>query len=269
MASNVEMLPRIRMSTRPPQRAYASPDDLEQLQPVEREQYLTEHVEVSGTPPGGPPVVMYHERDERNEEMIVRDTRRYQERSRSPMREVNDDKYGRVARPELRGKNGDRFFQILPENPFSVRHAPPPGTPRHSSEFRDMPILQFWTWRMSLNIIPPEDVRNGDNEELCRCSIADAAGDWCGSIVLNSKWIREQSSTGHFIAMSEAKAFTMEECPTWTYYIPKERGESEWDLYYVLLITPNNESLVWERVALGKVFRAAFSEDKWSEIKLG
>jgi hypothetical protein len=72
-----------------------------------------------------------------------------------------------------------------------------------------------------------------------------------------------------FIAISDAKTFTKEECPVWTYYIHKERDESEWDLYYVLLLERNAARGVWERAGLGKVFQAAFTERKWAEIKLG
>jgi hypothetical protein len=84
------------------------------------------------------------------------------------------------------------------------------------------------------------------------------------------EWIRErQGSLFQFIAISDAKAFAQEECPVWTYYIPKERDESDWDLYYVLLLERNAERGVWERAGLGKVFQAAFREKTWDEIKLG
>jgi len=108
----------------------------------------------------------------------------------------------------------------------------------------------------------------------------DDLGDWCGSIVVNESWIEEECAgqedhTGvaacDFIALAEAKTFSEEECPVWTYYIPKERHESEWDVFYVLLVKYHPKSAVWQRVALGKVFRAAFSfgEDGWQEIILG
>ena len=71
------------------------------------------------------------------------------------------------------------------------------------------------------------------------------------------------------MAVSDAKSLTRDECPIWNYYIPKEQEESEWDLYYVLLLQRNRERAFWERVALGKVFRAAFGYAKWNEIKLG
>jgi hypothetical protein len=62
-----------------------------------------------------------------------------------------------------------------------------------------------------------------------------------------------------------------EECDVWTYYVPKERENSEWDLYYVLLV--EQKDMIWYRVALGKVFKAAFNNavmgKRWREIILG
>lgn len=77
-----------------------------------------------------------------------------------------------------------------------------------------------------------------------------------------------QSSKHDFIDISKAKAFTKDECDIWTYYIPKEREQSEWDLYYVLLIERKNDGK-WERVALGKAFIAEFANSTWKEIFLG
>jgi len=65
------------------------------------------------------------------------------------------------------------------------------------------------------------------------------------------------------------KGFTPEECSVWTYYIPKEREESEWDLYFVLLVVFLEAKGIRGRVALGKVFRATFSHSRWSEIIFG
>jgi hypothetical protein len=142
------------------------------------------------------------------------------------------------------------------------------------AKVQHMPILQFWTWRTELNVAirePSADTAvNNSDSGLCQCDIVDKEGDWCGSIVLGKQWIREQRGIlFQFIAISEAKAFTEKECPVWTYYIPKERDESEWDLYYVLLLDRNDERGAWERAGLGKVFQAAFRERSWDEIKLG
>lgn len=83
---------------------------------------------------------------------------------------------------------------------------------------------------------------------------------------MDEQWITKCRRSKHdFIAISEAKAFTTDECDAWTYYIPKEREQSQWDLYYVLLVE-QKETVRWERVALGKVFKAAFSHAEWKEI---
>jgi hypothetical protein len=52
---------------------------------------------------------------------------------------------------------------------------------------------------------------------LCRCDIADRVGDWCGSIVLDEDWIEKHEERGvqthlEFIALSEARSFTDDEC---------------------------------------------------------
>ena len=69
------------------------------------------------------------------------------------------------------------------------------------------------------------------------------------------------------MAVSEARSFTLDECPEWTYYVPKEREQSEWDLFYVLLVRRRDEK--WERVGLGKVFKEAFRDARWKEVMLG
>ena len=42
--------------------------------------------------------------------------------------------------------------------------------------------------------------------------------------------------TFEFIAISEARDIYMEEHDSWTYYVPPDRVDSEWDLFYVLMI---------------------------------
>jgi hypothetical protein len=126
-----------------------------------------------------------------------------------------------------------------------------------------MPILQFWTWHSFLHIHSPPPDESG----LTRCNVADKFGDWCGSIVLDNRWVENTKTAKHeFIAISEAKKFTDAECGTWSYYIPKEREESEWDLFFVLLIAWSDGR--WERVGLGKVFKEAFRDATWKEIVL-
>ena len=177
------------------------------------------------------------------------------------------DDYGRIPSEKVDGKNRKSFYSTLPENPYRVVIADYSSKP--DNEFPDQPILQFWTWYTSLHLVPPEDTGPKPGKGLCRYDIVDEIGDWCGSLVLDEKWITKSRRSKHdFIAISEAKAFTKDECDVWAYYISKEREQSEWDLYYVLLVE-QKEKMRWERVALGKVFKAAFSHAEWKEIILG
>ncbi|KIW38384.1 uncharacterized protein PV06_09355 [Exophiala oligosperma] len=183
-----------------------------------------------------------------------------------------EDAYGRPVRKGL--KRGTEFTGILPDNPFGIIRGPFPKDQK--DQIRAMPILQFWTWRTELFVKVRGDqegqtsTSTSMDNQRCQCDIVDKAGDWCGSIVLPRDWIAERQGVPLlFIATSDAKSLTEEECPVWNYYIPKEKDESEWDLYYVLLLNRNRERALWERVGLGKVFQAAFGDAVWDEIKLG
>jgi Heterokaryon incompatibility protein (HET) len=186
---------------------------------------------------------------------------------------VDRDTYGRPIRSEIQDKEHDEFKSYISEYPFGNR--PPLPQPASATQLTDVPILQFFTWRKPLCIVPREQdaVVKADGlvvSGLQRCDISDSSGDWCGSIALGDKLVKKLSGQEcQFIAISEAKAFTSEECPEWTYYVPSQRDESEWDLYFVLLIERDSEKLIWERVGLGKVYKAAFNGASWSEIKLG
>ncbi|KAF5001737.1 hypothetical protein FDECE_10870 [Fusarium decemcellulare] len=191
------------------------------------------------------------------------------------------DSYGRPIRPNTR--QGTKFTSILPDNPFGVARGP------FLTEEKDwdkaLPILQFWTWRTGLFVSirqaettanstsAPDNDGGGKGTEpdtLCQCDVLDKAEAWCGSILVSRQWVKERKRVPFmFIALSDAKSFTRDECPVWNHYIPKEQNESEWDLYYVLLLQRNHARAVWERVALGKVFQAAFRSAVWDEIKLG
>ena len=207
-----------------------------------------------------------------------------------------EDLFGRPIRDEVKGRNATEFTGILPDNPFGIIRGPFPEDRKDHA--RAMPILQFWTWRTEFFVTIRRDKAasylmgntsptdpsgaqlpaNGPEphaplSSLVQCDISDKGGDWCGAIMLPSTWItapKREGKTQHlFIALSDAKVFTNEECPVWNYYIPKEKDESEWDLYYVMLLQRNKERALWERVAVGKVFQAAFRGAVWDEIKLG
>lgn len=205
-----------------------------------------------------------------------------------------EDPYGRPVRGDVR--EGIDFASILPDHPFGVNRGPfresAPGLADHE---RSMPILQFFTWLTDLRVRvrhspaaatttpgavagasgplpldPRSSLYDPSPRVQVQCDVFDASGDWCGAIVLPHDWIAQREGQAlYFIAISEAKGMTMEECPVWNYYVPKEREESEWDLYYVLPLERDQERALWERKGLGKVFKAAFGQATWDEIKLG
>jgi Heterokaryon incompatibility protein (HET) len=181
------------------------------------------------------------------------------------------DAYGRLVPGEIAAEDPKHFKLTLPENPYHVNMEA--YNPDPDKEFPDQPILQFWTWHTHLHIIPSDSHHATTlGPGLRRYDIADENGDWCGSIVIDDDgWMGGGKGAGSsrqsFIALSEAKSFTAEECEVWTYYIAKERVQSEWDLYYVMLV--EWEVVRWRRVAIGKVFKAAFGGRKWREIVLG
>ena len=187
-------------------------------------------------------------------------------------RQTRED-YGRILPEEVLHKNQKHFKTTLPENPYRVVMAQYTLSP--SREFPDQPILQFWTWFRTLHLVPPEEPSKSIPEGLVRYDVADDMGDWCGTIVMDEQWINcgglKSSADGtakhDFIAISDAKAFTEEECEVWTFYVPKDREQSEWDLYNVMLL--ERDGFMWRRVAMGKVFKGAFAGSEWKEIVLG
>jgi Heterokaryon incompatibility protein (HET) len=182
------------------------------------------------------------------------------------------DPYGRSLQEEYEALDRSKFVRTLPEYPYRVSIAS--ADVKRESQFSDQCFLQFWTWSAFLRLYPHRQPSHQTlGEGLWRYDIADYTRDWCGTIVLNRRW-GDQWPVGkehEFIAISAAKDFSAEENDVWTYYIPKEKGQSEWDLYYVLLIEHKGE--IAHRVGLGKVFKEAFSNSclpgrEWKEIIL-
>lgn len=208
------------------------------------------------------------------------------------------DEYGRAIRKQ---PDSYSFYGTIPDNPFGVKTAT-------YDDFRlgqDRSVLQFWTWHAQFYVFYSSEARKNPapGDSLLKYDVADANGDWCGHVVLSKSWMDgtsevngkskgngkseddgksegegEGESKGersgkkwHFIALSEARSFAGDEGRNWNYYIPKDRDDVEWDLYFVLLIVWNKERRVWERVGTGKVFKAAFdlSLNGWDEILLG
>ncbi|WDK23165.1 heterokaryon incompatibility protein [Colletotrichum graminicola] len=181
--------------------------------------------------------------------------------------------------------NDDDFSITLRDYPYRVVKAPFDARPE-TAEHPLLPILQFRTWHAWLYIHDSGGAEQQQQQQQpqrggaaaaaastalgagqVRHHIADEGGDWCGSIVLDAAWADGKPARQEFIAVSEAKSFTAAECREWTYYVPKERDQSEWDLFYVLLIERKDER--WERVGVGKVFKEAFRGLKLKEIMLG
>lgn len=90
------------------------------------------------------------------------------------------DDYGRLISEGSVAINGKSFHPLLRENPY--RGVMADDSTKPDKEFPDdQPILQFWTWRESLLLVPSENPRPKPESGLCRYDIADASGDWCGS----------------------------------------------------------------------------------------
>jgi hypothetical protein len=243
----------------------------------------------------------------RREQTKSREERSSEGSSESDQSEIEDDAHDNYGRPRHeRGmsasldKPREDFTLTLPEDPYHVRKSSTSNSTGSNREFSDQTFLQFFTWHASFHVVPitvetTDSARHIEGSDslglgLRRCHIMDQRGDKCGSIVVDAEWLQRQQRGGviengamdgqedntemtefEFIAISEAKAFTKEEFGDWNYYIPKERGDSEWDLFYVLLVEHFPIEGFYRRVALGKVFKAAFalSDDEWMEFILG
>jgi hypothetical protein len=132
--------------------------------------------------------------------------------------------------------------------------------------------LNFWTWSAFFRLECA-----GEHTGIKRYNILDRHHEICGSVVLpqtfinNSKANQTDNSPFEFIAISEAKTFTKEEMPIWTQYISDERGYSNWNLWYVILVETSDSFR--QRVAVGKVYIAAFYQSfdpgmDWREFTL-
>ena len=211
--------------------------------------------------------------------MIVRSIQQLSSRAASL---EDHDQYGRPLRggPLVPMKHGKQFeFTLtLPEDPYHVRMTASSQLAGDLKEFPDQRFLQFFTWRASFHVVRSNESNVEGNDvgaTRARCHITDRRGDKCGSVIVNKEWLKEYEKKGQttfeFIAISDAKSFSQQEFPVWTYYLPKERVDSEWDLYFVLLVEHFPDEGIHRRVALGKVFKAAFTlaDDEWKEIILG
>lgn len=140
-------------------------------------------------------------------------------------------------------------------------------------------LLYFWTWtaffQLSRKSLSSREFSSSLEPGLHRFGIGDIKGDWCGTIVLEEKWFNQVGGIFEFVAISEARDFSMEELDTWNYYIPEDREMSEWYVFYALMIVWNETHTIAERVGLAKIYQKAFHTGSfqpgkaWREIVLG
>lgn len=191
------------------------------------------------------------------------------------------DAYGRRLRPSEQAQPRDKDFAlILNECPFAVEIVQETDSGAPNSANKDMPFLQFYTWSAFFRI--SEDTRphvraSRTDQNWRRYNIEDYKDDWCGIIMLDDVWavqkVLQLDDPMEFIAISDAKQFDPEEYDDWANYIPMERRESTWDLYYVLLIEYRED--IAYRVGLGKIYKEAFENSckpegkRWKEFILG
>ncbi|KAH7356882.1 heterokaryon incompatibility protein-domain-containing protein [Rhexocercosporidium sp. MPI-PUGE-AT-0058] len=198
--------------------------------------------------------------------------------------ENNLDQYGRYIKGGERHLPRSEFNITLPGSgcPFGVNIVEQDASTisrtliRHNPE-KDSPHLQFYTWSAFFRIRQTLDYDySPDAQGVQRYDILDHKFDWCGTMLLERCKVSALASLDsplEFIAISDAKEFDPIEYDGWSYYIPKERMQSRWDLYYVLLVEYKND--IAYRVGLGKVFKEAFNYScklegkEWKEFVLG
>ena len=163
-----------------------------------------------------------------------------------------------------------RFSLSICDTPFGVNVV---GLDTERDHLPDQAIPQFHTVRAQFYILL-NDEASPPGKGPVRCDVADDNSDWCGHIVLNEEdWAGQHDGTKcSFIAVSEAKSFTQDECRNWAHYIPRDQEDIDWELSFVLLVEWNQDRLLWERVGLGKVIQVAFKvggSEKKEEILPG
>jgi hypothetical protein len=196
--------------------------------------------------------------------------------------ELTYDRYGRLIKPNERTLQRDKDFKlILNECPFDVEIVEDTEAAPLNSTEKNMPFLQFFSWSAFFRIREDRRQKYKPDQTFCRYSIEDYKDDWCGTIMLDKTWVLkkfikyEDHDPLEFVALSEAKQFADEEYDDWANYIPVERGESTWDLFYVLLIEYDDDTGIAYRVGLGKVYKEAFENSckpegkRWKEFILG
>ncbi len=165
-------------------------------------------------------------------------------------------------------------------DPYGRSLASATNTPSQKTVPQAIPregCLHFWTYTafFSLSGMSMSDAafKPSLDPGLHRFGILDSKGDWCGTVVLDKTWFNARGGIYEFAAISDAKEFALEEYDSWTYYIPEEREQAEWYLYYALMI--QWRSGVYVRLGLAKIYKTAFESGslkpgmQWKELTLG
>lgn len=170
---------------------------------------------------------------------------------------TSDEPYGRRAGPSWKKR--------LPTRPTSIQSG--------------YHCLYFWTWtaffQLSRQSLSSREFSSSLEPGLHRFGLGDIKGDWCGTIILEKKWFNQIGGIFEFVAISEARDFSMEELDTWNYYFLEDREDSEWYVFYALMIVWDEKHTVAERTGLAKIYQKAFHTGSfqpgkaWREIVLG
>lgn len=135
------------------------------------------------------------------------------------------------------------------------------------------PFLRFYTWRCEFFIRRDHEACS-PGHKLARVDVLDQCENWCGTVVVDDNFVNDHNEgLCTFLALSETKKFTDDECPSWTYPIPKNKEDIDWDLFNVMVVElePKGTRPVFERRGVGKILKVAFENgnQSWEEITLG
>lgn len=172
------------------------------------------------------------------------------------------DGYGPDQREAFKDTYGrHRRWPTCPRTPFS------PTILSNSS-----PVLRFYTWKCEF-FIRHDTGACAPGDGLARFDVLDQREDWCGTVVVDENFaMANDERLCTFLALSETRKFTDDECPSWTYPIPKNKEDVEWDLFNVMIVEQVAEEArpVFERRGLGKALKMAFETggQDWKEIAL-
>ncbi len=199
------------------------------------------------------------------------------------------DHYQRHLTPSLQKLKRDSFERTMPKYPYQVRMVEPGRrSTRPEERLEDQRFLQFWTWSAYFYLVPEDPQQpfskrpKQAGSNLVRFGIQDGDYNLVGTITLGAEWETTSNlETKHeFIAISDAKGFTVEEMREWSFVEPSLPGQAEWYAYNVLLLTYDDEIRgVARRAGLGKIYKRAFEtacsmpdrkkRKEWKELILG